>query len=68
MKIDLSNISEEAIENLCHQVIDENVHVVDDYKGGKTASLNFLIGQVMRLSNRRADFKSVTEVMRRIIE
>ncbi|MCK4996906.1 Asp-tRNA(Asn)/Glu-tRNA(Gln) amidotransferase subunit GatB [Candidatus Pacearchaeota archaeon] len=64
---EVSNISEEAIENLCHQVIDENAHVVSDYKGGKTASLNFLIGQVMRLSNRRADFKSATEVMKRLI-
>ena len=64
---EISNISEEAVENLCHQVIDENAHVVDEYKSGKDASLNFLIGQVMRLSNRRADFKSVTEVMKRII-
>ncbi len=52
---------------LCRQVTDENGHVVEEYKGGKAASLNFLIGQVMRLSERRADFQSVTEVMKRLI-
>ncbi len=33
--------------NLCRRVIDENPGVVADYKGGKTASINFLKGQVM---------------------
>ena len=52
---------------LCRQVIGENEKVVGDYKGGKAASLNFLIGQVMRLSERRADFGIVTGVMKKII-
>ena len=62
------SISEEAVENLCKQAIDENQHVVDEYKSGKAASLNFLIGRVMMLSNRRADFKQVTEIMKRMIK
>jgi aspartyl-tRNA(Asn)/glutamyl-tRNA(Gln) amidotransferase subunit B len=66
-KEEIGNISEEAVENLCKQVISENGHVVAEYKDGKKASLNFLIGQVMRLSERRADFKSVTEIMKRLI-
>jgi aspartyl-tRNA(Asn)/glutamyl-tRNA(Gln) amidotransferase subunit B len=66
-KEEVTSISEEAVENLCRQVIDENSHVVDEYKGGKAASLNFLIGQVMRLSERRADFKQVTEKMKGLI-
>ena len=64
---EIGNISKEAVENLCRQVIDENAHVVEEYKGGKVASLNFLIGQVMRLSERRADFKVVTEAMKGLI-
>ncbi len=67
-KKEFSNISEEAVENLCKQVIDENEHVVDDYKSGKKVSLNFLIGQVMRLSERRADFRVVTEKMRGLLD
>ena len=67
-KGEISNIDNSAIENLCRQVIDENAHVVDEYKSGKDASLNFLIGQVMRLSERRADFRVVTEMMKGMME
>jgi len=66
-KAEISSIDDAAIENLCKQVINENPHVVDEYKGGKDASLNFLIGQVMRLSNRRADFKVAGDVLKRLI-
>ena len=66
-KGEIKNIDETAIENLCKQVINENTHVVDDYQNGKDASLNFLIGQVMRLSERRADYRTTTEIMKRLI-
>jgi aspartyl-tRNA(Asn)/glutamyl-tRNA(Gln) amidotransferase subunit B len=66
-KGEIKNIDDSAIENLCKQVIDENAHVVDEYKEGKAASLNYLIGQVMRLSERRADYKTTTEIMKRLI-
>ncbi|MFH1237999.1 MAG: Asp-tRNA(Asn)/Glu-tRNA(Gln) amidotransferase subunit GatB [archaeon] len=66
-KGEISSIDDSAIENLCRQVIDENAHVVDEYKSGKDASLNFLIGQVMRLSERRADFKVAGETLKRLI-
>jgi len=64
---EIENIDEAAIENLCSQVIDENAHVVEEYRGGKVASLNYLIGQVMRLSERRADFKVAGECLKRLI-
>ena len=66
-KGEIKNIDEAAIENLCKQVINENAHVVNEYKEGKAASLNYLIGQVMRLSERRADYQITTEVMKRMI-
>jgi len=66
-KGEIKNIDESAIENLCKQVIDENIHVVDEYRQGKSASLNYLIGQVMRLSERRADYRTTTEIMKRLI-
>jgi aspartyl-tRNA(Asn)/glutamyl-tRNA(Gln) amidotransferase subunit B len=65
---EVGSISKEAVENLCRQVLAENPHVVREYKDGKESSLNFLIGAVMRLSDRRADFKQVTEVMKRLID
>ncbi len=65
---DIGMISDDAIENLCRQVVDENVHVVDEYRSGKEASLNWLIGQVMRLSERRAGPDEVREILRRRCE
>jgi aspartyl-tRNA(Asn)/glutamyl-tRNA(Gln) amidotransferase subunit B len=67
-KGDIEKIADSAIENICRQVIDENPHVVDEYKSGKSASLNFLIGQVMKLSERRADFKIAKEILVKMIE
>ncbi len=66
-KGEIESIDSAAVENLCQQVIDENLHVVSEYKGGKDASLNFLIGQVMRLSERRADFKVAGDCLKRLI-
>ena len=66
-KGDIEKIATDAVENICRQVIDENPNVVDEYKSGKVASLNFLIGQVMRLSERRADFKTAKEKLVELI-
>jgi aspartyl-tRNA(Asn)/glutamyl-tRNA(Gln) amidotransferase subunit B len=40
----------EELRKLVQSVIDENKKVVDEYKGGKEASLQYLIGQAMKLS------------------
>ena len=34
----------------------DNQNALNDYKSGKKEALNFLIGQVMKTSNKRADF------------
>lgn len=44
-----------TIEQLCDQVITAHPKVVADYKAGKTASINFLKGQVMKLSGGKAN-------------
>ena len=64
---DIGMIGDEAVENLCRQVVDENPHVVDEFRNGKEASLNYLIGEVMRLSERRADFRAVAECLKKLI-
>lgn len=51
------------IEKLAKQVIKENKKAVEDYKNGETKVMNFLVGQVMKLSNKRADFKTAKEVL-----
>ena len=64
---DIGMIGEEAVLNLCRQVVSENGHVVEEFKSGKSASLNYLIGEVMRASERRADFKVVGDKLRELI-
>lgn len=66
-KGEIGNIDKAAIENLCRQVISENDKVVSEYQNGKTASLNYLIGQVMRLSERRADFRTAGDCLKEMI-
>ena len=59
-----SQISDKIeIQKLAQKIIRENSKAVEDYKAGKTESLNFLIGQIMRLSNKRADYKTVRDVL-----
>ena len=64
-----SKISGEGeIEKLAKQIIKENKKAVEDYTSGKKESLNFLIGQLMKLSNKRADFKTAREVLEKILK
>ncbi len=44
-----------AIEKLCAEAIAANPRSVADYKAGKAAALNFLKGQVMKLSKGKAN-------------
>jgi aspartyl-tRNA(Asn)/glutamyl-tRNA(Gln) amidotransferase subunit B len=55
-ELGLAQVSDSsAIEGFVDQVISEHPQPVADYKGGKEASLQFLVGQVMRLSRGKAN-------------
>jgi aspartyl-tRNA(Asn)/glutamyl-tRNA(Gln) amidotransferase subunit B len=54
-----------AIEVLCGQVIAANPKPVTDFKAGNLASLNFLKGQVIKLSNGNANPVIVGEILER---
>jgi len=53
------------IEALCDQVITENSKPVADFKAGNAASLNFLKGQVLKLSKGKANPVLVGEILER---
>ncbi len=53
----IGKIENKEIELISKEVIKENKKAVEDYKSGNQNSLNFLIGQVMKKSSRRADFE-----------
>jgi aspartyl-tRNA(Asn)/glutamyl-tRNA(Gln) amidotransferase subunit B len=54
-----------ALETMCDQAIAANPGPVADFKAGKAAALNFLKGQVMRLSKGKANAALVGEILER---
>jgi aspartyl-tRNA(Asn)/glutamyl-tRNA(Gln) amidotransferase subunit B len=56
-----------AIEALCRQVIDANPKAVAEFKGGKTGSINFLKGQVIKLSQGKANPQAVGEILMKLL-
>ena len=54
-----------AIEKFCDEVIVANPGPVSDFRNGKVAALNFLKGQVMKLSKGRANPNLVGEILER---
>jgi aspartyl-tRNA(Asn)/glutamyl-tRNA(Gln) amidotransferase subunit B len=54
-----------AIEALCEQVIAANPKPAADFKAGNAASLNFLKGQVMKLSKGNANPQLAGEILKR---
>lgn len=57
-----------ALDGLIDQVLEANAEAVAQYRGGKTASLGFLVGQVMRNSGGKASPKLVNELLRRRLD
>lgn len=54
-----------AIEDLCDQVIAANPKPVEDFRAGNTASLNFLKGQVIKLSEGKANPQLAGEILQK---
>lgn len=54
-----------AIEKLCDEAIAASPKSADDFRAGKMAALNFLKGQVMKLSRGKANPNLVGEILER---
>ena len=54
-----------AIEKFCDEVIAGNPKSAEDFRAGKVAALNFLKGQVMKLSKGKANPNLVGEILER---
>ena len=55
--------NESEIEKIVDEVINHNKKLVDDYKQGEQKAFNFLIGQVMQKTNKRADFQTIKRLL-----
>jgi aspartyl-tRNA(Asn)/glutamyl-tRNA(Gln) amidotransferase subunit B len=53
-----------ALEKMIEDVIAANPKQVEQYRGGKTTVINFLVGQVMKASRGQANVGSVTELLK----
>lgn len=56
------------IQELCKKAISNNKKAEEDYKSGNENALNFLLGEVMKLSNRRADYRVAKEEMMKLLK
>ncbi len=61
----ISDMSE--LEDMVKRVVSDNPEPVDAIKNGKTATLQFLVGQVMKDSRGKANPKMVQDMLRKII-
>lgn len=60
--------SEKELEPIIKKVLKEHEKVVIDYINGDVKSFNYLIGEVMRATNRRADSNVVRKVLDKLIK
>ncbi len=64
----LETVSDKAeLEKYCKEVIENNLNVVEDVIAGKEKALNFLVGQVMRMTKGKAAPKEVKELFKKLI-
>ena len=53
-----------ALEKIVLDVIAANPKQVEQYKGGKTTVMNFLVGQAMKATRGQANVAAVTELFK----
>ena len=58
---------EKEIENFAKTAIKNNPKAVEDFKNGEQNSLNFLIGDVMKQSNKRADYNLTRKILEKLL-
>ena len=57
------SLDKALVEETVEKIVKENSNVVESYKKGKTSSLEFLVGQVMRDTKGKADAVIVRKIL-----
>ena len=57
-----------TLERITEEVIANNPKVVDDYRGGKTNALQFLVGQIMKRTRGQAKADIVQTLLRKKLD
>ncbi|MBU3907295.1 MAG: Asp-tRNA(Asn)/Glu-tRNA(Gln) amidotransferase subunit GatB [Nanoarchaeota archaeon] len=58
----------DKIGKICKDILSANKQAVSDFKSGKKESLNFLIGQVMKETQKRADYQVVRKILEKMMK
>ena len=58
----------DEVQAAAKQAVEENPKAVEDYHNGEKASLNFLMGQVMRLTRGKADPRETVKILKELLE
>ncbi|MBU0677793.1 MAG: Asp-tRNA(Asn)/Glu-tRNA(Gln) amidotransferase subunit GatB [Verrucomicrobia bacterium] len=65
----LAQVSDSSeLESVVRRVIDENPKSVEDYKAGKKVALQFMMGQVMRITKGKANPQVVVPLLKQILD
>ena len=67
-EFELPKIKDDEVLAAVKQAIDENPKAVEDYLAGQKASINFLVGQVMRITRGKADPGETVKLLKENIE
>ncbi len=61
-------VEDDKVVESAKQAIDENPQAVEDYNNGKKNSINFLMGQVMRLTRGKADPAETVKILKDLLD
>lgn len=61
-------VKDDEVINAAKKAIDNNPVAVEDYKEGKGASLNFLVGQVMKATRGKADPGETVKILKNLLD
>lgn len=57
--------SESKLLKIIQEILKKNNSTVQDYKSGNKKAFNFLIGQIMQRTNKRADYQIVLKILKK---
>lgn len=59
---------EKELEKICLEIIEKNPKIVLGYKKGKKKLFNALMGQMVKITEQRADMALVAKIMERLLK
>ncbi|MEM4271470.1 MAG: Asp-tRNA(Asn)/Glu-tRNA(Gln) amidotransferase subunit GatB [Candidatus Pacearchaeota archaeon] len=67
-KIEGKITDKKELEKIASEVVKKNPKAVSDYKSGEQKAFEFLMGEIMKATNKRADFKIARDVLERLLK